>query len=194
MEIQQDYFPALLAAIKELEPALSIERLRQAAYDHPNDVRPLLLLAAEHAGIGRIDEAEAAYIAVLQRAPDFAIARFQLGLLQFTSARPAAARATWLPLDMLDPGDPLRLFKTGLEFLAEDKFEEAKQWLMKGIAQNQGNLPLNRDMQRLIDEIAKLQEKAPRPSVGTPAAPATAAKEESAADEHFLLSSYRSLH
>lgn len=78
----QDYLPLLLQSLQADEPASAIVRLQQAAQQNPNDPRPLLLVAAAHAQAGQSDQAEAAYIAALQRTPQLAIARFQLGLLQ----------------------------------------------------------------------------------------------------------------
>jgi hypothetical protein len=189
MTAPQDYFPALLARISGPEAASARALLAQAAAEHPRDARPLLLLAAEHVHAKEIDLAEATYIAALQRAPDFAIARFQLGLLQLTSARPAAASATWAPLDALPPTEPLRLFKTGLELLAQDRFDEARRLLLEGIAQNRTNPALNRDMQLVITRIDQ------RDAAGaSPAAPAAAGAQDAApTSDHFLVSSYGKL-
>ena len=186
-----DYFPQLLEAIAALPAEAALLRLQRAADEHALDGRPLLLMAAEYAQAGNFDAAEACFISALQRAPDFSIARFQLGLLQFSSGRPAAAAATWAPLDLLAQDDPLRLFKAGLEYLAQDKFDAARHWLMQGIAKNDTNSPLNQDMQRVVDEIDKLQTQRADPdhpaSGGTPAP-------EQGLDEHFLVSAYRNLH
>lgn len=183
-----DYLPELLARIQRGSRQDARSSLEQAAQQYPKDPRPLLLLAAELVHAKEIDRAEGTYLLALQRAPDFAIARFQLGLLQFTSARPAAAIATWAPLDLLPETDPLRLFKTGLEALGEDRFEDARRWLLEGIARNTSNAPLNRDMQMVIDRIAELgvldggAKGAPEPK------PAEQAAEGQA---HFLVSAYR---
>jgi Flp pilus assembly protein TadD len=181
----QDYMAGLLPQLQRCERASARRLLEEAAQAHPEDARPLTLLAAEYVHAGEIDRAEATYIAALQRAPDLAIARFQLGLLQLTSARPAAAQATWAPLDALADTDPLRLFKTGLELVAQDRFEEARRLLMQGIAQNSANPPLNRDMQMVLDRIASLRPGEPG-EAGQPAA--------KPADGHFLVSSYQKLH
>jgi len=143
-----------------------------------------------------LDLAEAAYITAVQRAPDLDIARFQLGLLQLTTARSAGALATWGPLDRLPGEHPLRLFKQGLVCLTQDRFVEALPFLREGILRNPGNPPLNMDMQRLIDlldppkrssELDPASEQAsPKTEVGLedqPIAPEVAG--------HFLLSAYR---
>jgi hypothetical protein len=109
-----------------------------------------------------------------------------------TSGRPAAALSTWTPLDHLDEKDPLRLFKTGLEFLAQDRFEEARRWLMQGIAQNQSNPPLNRDMQMVLDRVAHLGACAGpvEQGDGMPDPETTAP----GSGDHFLVSAYRKVH
>ncbi|MGC3998599.1 MAG: hypothetical protein QM767_14510 [Anaeromyxobacter sp.] len=185
-ETNTDYFPALMQRIQAGAPAQQL--LAQAADEYPRDPRPLLLLAAEFMHEGQVDRAEAAYVFALHRAPDFAIARFQLGLLQWTSGRPAAAIATWAPLDALDPAEPLRLFKQGLTALAQDQFEDARRWILEGIAHNSVNLPLNRDMQMVLDRMASAGLGAGAP----PAQPPAAAPPAEGGQEHVLISGYRS--
>lgn len=183
---QHDPMLEVLERLRHVEGARARELLERAAEAHPADPRPLLLLAAEHMHEGRVDAAEALYIAALQRAPDFAIARFQLGLLQFTSGRPAAAQATWSLLERLDEKDPLRLFKTGLELLGQDRFDEARRWLREGIAHNASNPPLNRDMQMVLDRMDQV-------GLGTPDAahPGPANGEAAEPESHVLVSAYR---
>jgi len=188
-----DYFPELLKTMERLDPAAIQQTLLQAANEHSLDPRPLLLIAAQYAQAGQMDAAEASYIAALQRSPGFAIARFQLGLLQFSSGRPAAAFATWAPLNALEENHPLRLFKTGLEFLAEDKFQEAEHWLRRGTECNKENAPLNHDMQLFLTEIGRLQTQEPMRSQATPSK-SDAAENVASDDKHFLVSAYRNLH
>ncbi len=177
-----DYLEGLLSRLQGCDRGAARALLEDAVRDHPADPRPLTLLAAQFVHGQEIDRAEACYIEALQRAPDFAIARFQLGLLQLTSARPAAAQATWALLDALPQTDPLRLFKTGLEAMAQDRFDEATRLLMQGIAQNQSNLPLNRDMQMVLEQIAKVQ--------GSAGGPGDAAG-EAQPQGHVLVSAYQ---
>lgn len=163
-------------------PEATIQLLLDAADAHPADARPLLLLAAEFMEQGEVDRAEAAYSGALLRAPGFSIARFQLGLLQFSSGRPVMAMVTWGPLDQLDERDPLRLFKQGFERLAQDDFEDAGRLLREGIAVNSANLPLNRDMEMVLERMA-LQRQAIADESDRPAEPA---------ESHFLVSAYQS--
>lgn len=179
----RDHLPDLLQRLREHQGdgAAARQLLEQAVQEHPGDPRLYLLLGAERVHGKDVDGAEAAYIAALQLAPDFAIARFQLGLLQLTSGRPAAAFSTWAPLEALGERDPLRLFKQGLEHMARDQFDEARRLLEEGIAENRENPPLNRDMQMVLERIAAVQ--------GQP--PAGQAEEAAPAADHFLVSAYR---
>jgi Flp pilus assembly protein TadD len=186
-EKDRDHLPALLEQLGRSDPATARALLERAAREHPDDGRPLLLLAAQYMHAQEIDLAEATYMAALERAPDLAIARFQLGLLQFSSARPAVAQATWAPLDRLDPKEPLRLFKTGLELLGQDRFDEARRFIEAGLAENTTNPALNRDMQMVLDEMTRrnLGGETTSGANGDEAQPPLAER------EHFLISSYR---
>jgi tetratricopeptide (TPR) repeat protein len=66
----------------------------QAAEHTPASGLPHFLIGAELAQLGRMDEAEAAYANAVLLAPDLLMARYQLGLIQFTSARAALALVT----------------------------------------------------------------------------------------------------
>jgi tetratricopeptide (TPR) repeat protein len=163
-----------------------------------DDPLGLLLLAGGYAQAQDYDRAEATYIAALQRAPDLAIARFQLGLLQFTSARPAVASMTWQALDRLDDRHPLKLFKTAFECLARDEFAGAIQGFQDGIAHNVENPPLNRDMQMVIDRIRALHlDAGGKVAADAEASQAEGNRGDDAPDRetqaHFLVSTYRNL-
>lgn len=178
-----DYIDHLLAQLAAMDLAARLKLLGEAADAHPNDARPLLLLAGEFMEARDTDRAEAAYTAAVLRKPDFWIARFQLGLLQFTSARPSVAMVTWAPLGSLEANHPLRLFVQAFERLAVDDFEHAKEFLAKGIVANTTNPPLNRDMELLMQRLSLQQ-----PSEANP--PQRGQETEEA---HFLLSAYKTL-
>jgi tetratricopeptide (TPR) repeat protein len=186
MNTTTDYLPELMLQLREAaDPQAAIQLLANAADTHPADARPLVLLAAELMECGHVDRAEAAYSAALLRAPEFWIARFQLGLLQFTSARPAMALVTWAPLDSLEPGDPLRIFKNSLELLAKGDLAQSQTLMREGIAANTVNQPLNRDMQMLLEQISTDQGlKHVKKSAGA----------TETTDSHFLVSAYKGLH
>src|SRR4051812_20967906 len=68
------------------------------------------LLGAMYAQLGMIDRAVDEMTQAITFAPDLHIARFQLGLLHFTSTDVAAADRVWQPLTELPPDHALNLF------------------------------------------------------------------------------------
>jgi hypothetical protein len=89
-------------------------------------------------------------------APEFHIARFQLGFFTLSSGDAKAALTHWAPLLLLSEEHYLYHFVTGLTHLIRDEFDEAIQCLKIGIGSNQENLPLNKDMQRIIQKCTEL--------------------------------------
>jgi Flp pilus assembly protein TadD len=157
----------------------AIQYLKEAMARSDGNAKTLFLLGAEHAQIGLFDRAVEDMTGALKLDPDLVPARFQLGLLHLVRGKPAEAVAVWKGLDSLPDTDPYLHFKRGLESLAQDDFARCKESLSKGLALNLSNAPLNRDMQRILDEVAARQ--APPPD-GPPAA-----GEQS---PHVLLSAY----
>lgn len=124
--------------------------------DFPDDPRLHFLRGSILAGIGRSIEALPALRRAVELAPDFAIARFQLGFFQLTSGEAADALSTWGPLALLEEGHYLRSFVAGLTHLIRDEFAPAIEQLRAGIAANEENPPLNRDMQLIVDQASGL--------------------------------------
>lgn len=148
---------------------------------YPEDGRLHFLRGSILASIGRPIEAMAALKRAVELAPDFAIARFQLGFFQLTSGEAADALGTWGPLALLPDGHYLRFFVGGLTHLIRDEFEDTIVRLTEGIAANQENPALNRDMQLIIDQVAGLLRDKAR------GAHATAGDDEAASATSFLL-------
>jgi tetratricopeptide (TPR) repeat protein len=133
-----------------------LEQADRLICEHPDDPRLHFLRGSILASIGRPIEAMPALRRAVELAPDFAIARFQLGFFQLTSGEAANALSTWGPLALLPEQNYLRMFVAGLTHLIRDEFEEAIGQLRSGIAANHENPPLNRDMQLIIDQTATL--------------------------------------
>ncbi len=142
-----------------------VERLT-TVYDR--DPRLHFLLGSLFAADRRYDEAAAAMRQSIVLAPDFDIARFQLGVLELSSGRPDAAELTWESLQELETRHPLRLFAGGLCCLSRDDFDGALRLLQEGIAVNSEWAPVNGDMQKVIDEILA-RSQAPSPDEPTSA-------------------------
>jgi Flp pilus assembly protein TadD len=158
--------------------------LKAAIQDLPDNPLPHFLLAAELAQGGKMEEAEAAYANTVLLAPTFETARFQLGLLQFTSGRVSMAMLTWQPLLQLADTNPFQRFVCGMAELSADRFEEASNHLREGIALNRDNAPLNADMKMMLDRIAQ--------HVGNTGSAVERDHEEPAqASHHVLLSNYQ---
>lgn len=92
-------------------------------------------------------------------APDFSLARFQLGFLDLTSGRTLDAMAVWAPLSGLPDDDALRVLSEGLANMVIDNFSEARRLLERGMELNIANPVINADMQLILDEIANLPDK-----------------------------------
>lgn len=132
--------------------------------DFPEDPRLHFLRGSILASIGRPIEALPALRQAVELAPDFDIARFQLGFFQLTSGEAANALSTWGPLALLGETHYLRCFVAGLTHLIRDEFAPAIEQLRAGIAANAENPPLNRDMQLIIDQANALLAGTGKPS------------------------------
>jgi tetratricopeptide (TPR) repeat protein len=156
---------ALMQSIQSDE-ANEIQRVDQLLAAFPDDPRLHFLRGSLLAGIGRSIEAMPALRRAVELAPDFHIARFQLGFFQLTSAEAANALSTWGPLALLPEGHYLRAFVAGLTYLIRDEFPQAIEHLQAGIAANAENPPLNRDMQLIADQIGQLGQAEAEPTNG----------------------------
>ncbi len=121
--------------------------------DYPRDARLHFLKGSFQAGAGDFAAARVAMRHAVDLQPDFAVARFQLGFLLLTSGEPIAAQEAWGPLHSLPDGHHLRFFVDGLTHLIGNQFSDAIRCLEEGMVRNTENPPMNKDMQRIIDEI-----------------------------------------
>lgn len=166
-----------LMASRENRPEEALACFARAGEVAPASGVPHFLIGSEHAAAGDMESAEAALARAVLLAPDFALARYQLGLLQFTSRRAAVALLTWQPLLSLAATDPLLHFVRGFEALGRASFREALQHYREGLACHEINQGLASDIERVVEAVGKLA-----------AAPAAEAQDE--AGVHVLLSSY----
>lgn len=144
---------------------------------YPEDSRLHFLRGSLLAGAARPIEAHAALSRAVALQPGFHLARFQLGFFELTSGEAARAVATWEPLDALPDDHYLAHFVSGLRHLIQDRFTEAVAALEAGVAANDENPPLNRDMQRIVAECMGL--------AGDPAEPAPASSATSLLLDQF---------
>lgn len=125
---------------------------------HPADPRLHFLKGSLLAAQREYAAGEAAMGYAVLLAPDYHIARFQLGLLQLSSGKGEAAIATLDPLRDLPAENPFQPLSDGLIRLANDDLPGAVERLEAGIALNQALPLINRDMQMLIDEARRTIE------------------------------------
>jgi tetratricopeptide (TPR) repeat protein len=168
-----------LQASREQRAQAAIELFALASDVAPDEAMPHFLMASEHAAEGRIDAAERAFANAVLLAPGFHLARYQLGLLQFSSERAGAALVTWQPLLELPDGQALGHFVRGFAVLARDGFDAALQQFQQGLACSQEQPALAGDIERVVAAVQRL-----RAPTGTSPDPV-----EGAAD-HVLLSAY----
>lgn len=133
-----------------------LDRVEALLAEFPEDARLHFLRGSMLVGAGRLIEAHRSLSRAVEIAPEFAIARFQLGFFQLTSGEADRAIETWGPLDRLPDGHYLRAFVDGLRCLIRDDFNGAISRLREGIGLNTENPPLNRDMQLIIDQCLPL--------------------------------------
>lgn len=149
------------ALILALSGGADVEPIEAALQACPSDPRLHFLLGSVLAGGRRYPEAQTAMARAVELAPDYSIARFQLGFLEFTSGDADTAARTWQPLQAQPADHELRLFAEGLMRLPANDIDGAVSALRQGIEANEKNPALNRDMQLLIDELLKSRNPSP---------------------------------
>ncbi len=140
-----------LHAMENNHPEDALKYFRRVISLDEKHANAWYLMGATHAQLGMFDRAQSELEQAVSLNPSQTTAHFQLGLLHLTSGRLPQAKAAWSALSMLPAEDSLRLFKDGLLCLADDKFAECVRLLQQGIANNQTNLPLNRDMAKVVE-------------------------------------------
>lgn len=119
--------------------------------EFPRDARLRFLRGSLCAEAKDYDAALKDFDGAVQLDPQLAIARFQSGLLLLCLGHADEARRVWAPLDLLKDGNCLRIFKRGLCFLMDEQLAESVAILKVGQKANRSFLPLNTDMQLLIN-------------------------------------------
>ena len=135
------------------DDAAGRERVASLLEDHPSDARLHFLHGSLLAAEGRFAEARASMRRSVELAPDYEIARFQLGLLEISSGDAAAADLTLEPLAAGVSEAALPLFARGLRHLARDELAAAADLLRQGIACNRDHPLVSRDMELIIARI-----------------------------------------
>jgi len=172
-----------MAASREGQRESALALFRRASEADPASALPHFLLASEQASAGDFALAELSFANALLLAPDFALARYQLGLLQFSSNRAPVALLTWQPLFQLPQEDALLHFVRGFAALAHNAFGESLAHFRQGLQCQPANPALCSDILQVVEAVERLESGEVAP-----------AQEETAA-AHVLLSAYsRGLH
>ena len=161
----------------------AIALFQHAALEEPASGLPHFLLGAEYATLGQMDLAEQSFTQAVLLAPEWPIPRYQLGLLQFSAGRAAAALLTWQPLLTLDQQNPLPHWVRGFAALAGDAFDQARMHFEAGLERNTEHPPMSADIHLVLARMEALGQSA---ATNTPAEP-TLPDEEAT---HVLLSNY----
>jgi tetratricopeptide (TPR) repeat protein len=144
-----------LLNVLQKDDATGLRDLEAQLKTYPLDPRLHFLRGSVLAGLQRYDEGRASMARSLEIAPDFTLARFQLGFLDLTSGRAVDAIGVWNPLFNLAEDEPLRVLAEGLTRMAGDDFDQAIQLIKRGMTLNSEHPLINDDMQLILDEIAE---------------------------------------
>ena len=170
-----------LAASRENRTQAARDLFAQASALVPTSGIPHFLIGSEHAAAGDMEAAEAAMANAVLLSPGFVLARYQLGLLQFSSERAAVALVTWQPLFRLGDQESLGHFVRGFAALAQDQFDEALRCYRSGLGCADANPAVAADIAQVVDAVERLQQRTDAPASGdTP--------------QHVLLTSYGRVH
>jgi tetratricopeptide (TPR) repeat protein len=150
----------------------------QASQAFPGWGLPHFLRGSEYASLGEWEKAEAELANAVLLAPDLHLARYQLGLLQFSSGRAAAALVTWQPLAAAGADASLSEFVRGFAALAQDAFAAARVHFEAGLADPQVNAAVAGD-------IRKILQKMPDDHSGSPSG-----QDQPASESHVLVANY----
>ena len=172
-----------LAASRQGQRDSALALFQRASEADPASALPHFLLASEQASAGDFARAELAFATALLLAPDFALARYQLGLLQFSSSRAPVALLTWQPLFSLPEEEALLHFVRGFSALAQNAFDESLGHFRRGLQCTPANPALCSDILQVVEAVERLAAGTPPP------------EEDATAASHVLLSAYsRGLH
>jgi hypothetical protein len=174
-----------LAASEANRGEAAIALFAQASAVLPSSGIPHFLIGSEHAAAANVDAAEAAFANAVLLAPGFALARYQLGLLQFSSQRAGIALLTWEPLFSAPATEALGHFVRGFSELAQDHFDSCLQHFRTGMACADANAAVCSDIAKVVESVERLLQQSP-PAGSPPPEQATG---------HVLLAGYsRGLH
>lgn len=146
----QALLQAGLTASQANRVAEALTLFQEASIAAPAWAIPHFLIGSEYAAQGDMEKAEAAIANAVLLDPGLHIARYQLGLLQFSSGRAAAALVTWQPITELQGEQGLSDFVRGFAAMAQDNLDEARSYFASGLAAPDLNPAVASDIHKVI--------------------------------------------
>lgn len=175
-----------MAASQTGDSVRALELLEQASRAQPDSGIPHFLMGSEYASLGQFERAELALSNAVLLSPNMPVARYQLGLLQYSGGRAPAALVTWQPLLAMGENSPLPHWVRGFAALAQDQFDTAKAYFESGLRLNTENPPMSSDINKIITEIDAVQ----RANATQPDMAVQPEFETNDSSSHFLVSNY----
>lgn len=145
-----------LAASLEQRSEAALALFAQACLADPTAGVPHLLIGAEHTSRGELMLAEAAFAQALLLCPGLHLARYHLGLLQFSAHRTATALATWRPLLALCDSHPLGHYVRGFTALTEDDHAASVRHFRRGLAHSRDEAGVALGVGTVLDAVQHL--------------------------------------
>lgn len=142
-----------LDAINQDRHAEAVTMLKTLLERDTGNVFATYLLAAEHAQLGMMDRAEIGFRETVALAPDFPMARFQLGQMLLVKGQGDEAKTVLAPLAALPAGLALSGYAQGLTAAADERLQDAIDALRAGLACEQKIPALAQDMQRVLANL-----------------------------------------
>lgn len=151
----EEEISALIAELQEGEDDITAIDVFVSRY--PNDPRLHFIKGSVLASQQRYIEAYESLKHAVQLAPEFHLARYQLGFFELTSGEADQALSTWGPLLRLPKDLYLRQFVEGATALIRDEFDIAIEHFERGMVLNTENEPMNNDIALLVEKTKALQ-------------------------------------
>jgi hypothetical protein len=145
-----------LAASSDNRSEAAIDLFARASELRPGSGIPHFLIGSEHAAAGNLQAAEPAFANAVLLAPGFDLARYQLGLLQFSAGRAAVALVTWQPLSGLGTQASVGQFVRAFAALAQDGLQEALALFEAGLACDDLNTAVASDIRKVTAGLRAL--------------------------------------
>ena len=175
-----------LVASRHDDSERALHFFARASAANPSGAMPHFLIGSEFAALGQMDKAEAEIANAVLLAPGLHLARYQLGLLQFSAGRGAVALVTWAPLLALGDDQALSRYVLGFAALAQDDFTSAQNHFDSGLALHQDNPAVATDIRKVLAGMDVVRGNGTAQEVGKP--PAQPAADATAS--HVLVSNY----